>query len=57
VATIVHTENIVARVLTRRTERKIEDVRGENQFGYIRQRATSGAIGMLRITSERTLLM
>jgi hypothetical protein len=42
-------------VLTRRTERKIKDVRGENRFGYRRKRGTSGAIGMLTVTSERTL--
>jgi len=51
----VHTVKRVARVLTRRIERKIEDVREENKFGYRRQRGTSVAIGMLRITSERTL--
>jgi hypothetical protein len=35
VGLITHATKIVHRVL-RRTERKIEDVRGENQFGYRR---------------------
>jgi hypothetical protein len=36
-------------------ERKIEDVLGEDQIGFRRQKCTKDAIGMLRIISERTL--
>ena len=39
----------------RRTEKKIEDVLGEDQFGFRRGKGTRDAIGMLRIISERTL--
>jgi len=45
---------MVARIL-RRTDRKVEDVFGANQFGFIRWKGTGGAVGMLRIISERTL--
>jgi len=38
---------------TYRIERKIEDVLGEDQFGFIRGKGS--AFGMLRIVSERTL--
>ena len=34
---------------------KIEDVLGEDQFGFRRGKGTRDAIGMLRIISERTL--
>ena len=30
---IVHTAKVLARILTRKTERRIEDVLGEDQFG------------------------
>jgi hypothetical protein len=33
---IARTENIVARILRRRIERKVEDVLGEDQFGFRR---------------------
>ena len=36
-------------------ERKIEDVFGEEQFGFRRGKGTSDAIGMLIMISERTL--
>ena len=39
----------------RRIEKKIEDVLGEDLFGFRRGRGTRDAIGMLRIISERTL--
>ena len=35
--------------------RRIEDVLGEDQFGFRREKGTRNAIGMLRIISERTL--
>jgi hypothetical protein len=45
--------DIVARIL-RTTERKIEDVLGEDQFGFRRGKGTKDATGMLTI-SEFTL--
>jgi hypothetical protein len=47
---IAHT----AKILRRRIERKIEDVLGEDQFGFRRGKRTRNAIGMLKI-SEQTL--
>jgi hypothetical protein len=52
---IEHTAKIVAKILRRRIEKKIEDVLGEDQFGFRRGKGTRDAIGMLRIISERTL--
>ena len=46
---------IIAKILRRRIERKIEDVLGEDQFGFRRGKGTRDAIGMMRIISERTL--
>jgi hypothetical protein len=40
----VHTVKIVAKILRRRIERKIEDVLGENQFGFRRGNGTRIAI-------------
>jgi len=51
---IAHTAKIVAKIPRRRIEKKIEDVRGEDQFGFRRGKGTRDAIGMLRI-SEQTL--
>ena len=50
-----HTAKIVAKILRRRIEKKIEDVLREDQFGFRRGKGTRNAIGMLRIISERTL--
>ena len=55
--TIVFAAKIVARILKRRTERKIEDVFGGDQFGFITGKGTRDATGMLRIISEWTLDM
>ena len=52
---IAHTAKIVVKILRRRIEKKIEDVLGEDQFGFRRGKGTRDAIGMLRIISERTL--
>jgi hypothetical protein len=41
--------------LRRRIETKIEDVLGEDQFGFRRGKETRNVNGVLRITSERTL--
>jgi hypothetical protein len=46
---------IVAKILKRRIKKKIEDVLGEDQFGFRRGKGTGDAVGMLRIISERTL--
>jgi len=43
---------IVAKILRRRIEKKIEDVLGEDKFGFRRGKGTRDAIGMLRIISE-----
>jgi len=51
---IAHTAKIEARIL-RRIERNVEDVLGEDQFGFRREKGTGDAIGMLRIISERAL--
>jgi hypothetical protein len=45
---------VVASVI-RRSEKKIEDVLGEDQFGFRKGKETRDAIGMLRIISDRTL--
>ena len=38
-------------------QNKIEDVLGEDQFGFRRGKGTRDAIGMMRIIAERTLEM
>jgi hypothetical protein len=48
ISLIAHT----AKILRRRIEKKIEDVLGEDQFGFRRGKGTRDAIGMLRIISE-----
>ena len=53
--TIAHTAKIVTKIIRRRIEKKIEEVLGEDQFGFRRGNGTRNAIGMLRIISERTL--
>jgi len=55
ISLIAHTAKIVAKILRRRFEKKIEDVLGEDQFGLRRGKRIRDAIGMLRIISERTL--
>jgi hypothetical protein len=45
----------IAKILKRRIERKIEDILGENQFGFRRGKRTRDAVGMMRIIAERTL--
>ena len=52
---IAHTAKIIAKILRRRIERKIEAVLGEDQFGFRRGKGTGDAIGMMRIMAERTL--
>jgi len=55
ISLIANTAKIVAKILRKRIEKKIEDVLGEDQFGFRRGKGTKGAIGMLRIISERTV--
>jgi hypothetical protein len=43
---------IVVKVLRRKIVRKMEDVLGENQFGFRRGKGTGDAIGRLRIILE-----
>ena len=51
ISLIVHSAKIVAKILRRRIEKKIEDVLGEDQFGFRIGKGTRDAIGMLRIIS------
>jgi hypothetical protein len=55
ISLIVHTAKIVAKILRRRIENKIEAVLGEDHFGFRRRKGTRNSIGMLRIISERNL--
>jgi len=55
ISLIAHTAKIVAKILRRRIEKKIEGVLEEDQFGFRRGKGTRDATGMLRIISERTL--
>jgi hypothetical protein len=50
ISLIAHVANVV-----RRSEKKIEYVLGEDQFGFIKGKGTRDAIGMLTIILERTL--
>ena len=53
VSLIARTAKIVARILRRRIEKKIEDIIGIDQLGFRRGKGTR----MLRIISEETLDM
>jgi hypothetical protein len=55
ISLIAITAKIVAKILRRRIETKIEEVLGEDQFGFRRGKGTRDAIRMLRVISERTL--
>jgi len=52
ISLIAHTAKMVTKILRRRIEKKIEEVLGEDQFGFRRGKGTSDAIRMLRIISE-----
>jgi hypothetical protein len=52
ISLITHTAKTVAKILRRRMEKKIEDVLGEDQFGFRRGKRTRGTTGMLRIILE-----
>jgi len=49
ISLIAHTAKVVAQILRRRIEKRIDDVLGEDQFGFGRGKGTRDAIGMLRI--------
>ena len=49
---ISHTAKKIAKILRGRIERKIEDVLGEDQFGFRRGKGTRDATGMMRIIAE-----
>ena len=55
ISLMAQTAKIVAKILRRRIEKKIEDALGEDQFGFRRGKGTRDAIVILRIISERTL--
>jgi len=55
ISVIAHTAKIIAKILRRRIERKIEGVLGEDKFGFRRGTGTRDAIGMMRIIAEQTL--
>jgi hypothetical protein len=46
---------LIAKILRRGIDRKIEEVFGEDQFEFRRGKGTRDAMGMLRIISERNL--
>jgi hypothetical protein len=46
---IAHTAKIVVRIPRGRIRRKIENILGEDQFGFRRGKGTGNAIGTLRI--------
>jgi len=55
VSLIANTAKIKSKILRRRIENKIEEVLGEDQFGFGRGKGTRNAIVMMRIIAERTL--
>jgi len=55
VSLIARTAKIIAKILRRRIERKIEDVFGEDKFGFRTGKGTRDANGMMRIIAERNL--
>jgi hypothetical protein len=55
ISLFIHVAKVVASVIRRRSEKKIEDVLGEDQFGFREGKGTRDATGMLRIILEQTL--
>ena len=51
ISLIAHTTKIIAKILRRRIERKIEAVLGEDEFGFRRGKGTRYAIGIKRIVA------
>jgi hypothetical protein len=54
ISLIAYTAKIIEKILRRKLETKFEDVLGEDQFGFRREKGTRDAIGMMRIIAERT---
>jgi hypothetical protein len=52
ISLITNTAKIVARIFRRMIDRKIENVLGEDQFGFRSGKGTRDAAGILRIISE-----
>jgi hypothetical protein len=52
VSLIAHVAKVVASVIRRRSEKKIEDALGEDRFEFRKGKWTRDAIGMLRIISN-----
>jgi hypothetical protein len=52
ISLIAHVAKVVASVIRRRSEKKIQDFLGEDQFGFRKGKGTRDAIGMLRIIAE-----
>jgi hypothetical protein len=55
ISLLAHVAKVVASVIRRRSEKEIEYLLGEDQFGFRKGKGTRDAIGMLRIILERTL--
>ena len=55
ISLIAHTAKLIAKILRRRIENKIEDMLGEDQFGFRRGKGTRDATGMMRIKAEPPL--
>jgi len=55
ISLIAHTAKIIAKILRRIIQRKVEDVLGEDQSGCRRGKETRDAIWMRRIIAERTM--
>ena len=55
ISLIAHTAKTIAKILRRRIEKEIEDLLGDDQFGFRRGNRTRDAIGMMGIIAERTL--
>ena len=49
ISLIAHTAKIIAKILRGRIEKKMEDVLGEDHFGFRRRKGTRYPIGMMRI--------
>ena len=54
VSLATHIAEMVARMLKKMIENKVEDVLGEDKFGFRRGKVTRNAMSMLRIILERT---
>jgi hypothetical protein len=52
ISLIIHTAKVVAKLLRRRIEKKIENVLREDQFQFRKGKRTRDALGMPRIISE-----